>query len=409
MKLTERPEWGSWVTPKLLRQRPIYNWYVYPHSYDKELVLTLLRRFQIGADDWVWDPFVGAGTTLLACEEYGCSSIGSDILPLSVLVSKCKTHSYNRNQIAQRINSLSFEAPRGTVDRFAPIAIVKKALNGYRRQQISHLLNQIEGFPSSDRLFFQIVLIRSMADLAFAVKGGGWLRIDPERELKGLSFKSVFTNHATAMLNDLAIDAGDPGKTKPTIKVKVADARTATMQQDISACITSPPYVNRHDYTRVFALELALLSVSSAEELISLRYKTLRSHVEAKPLRRANVPPEKIPSSVSRTIARIDASGSNDRRIPQMIRGYFEDMFLVMQNIANNLKPNGYVALVVGNTQFSGVMIPVDQILASIGKSVGLIPEEIIVARWRGNSAQQMGTYGRSPARESVVILKNKN
>jgi hypothetical protein len=131
--------------------------------------------------------------------------------------------------------------------------------------------------------------------------------------------------------------------------------------------------------------------------------------VEAKPLRRANVPPEKIPSSVSRTIARIDASGSNDRRIPQMIRGYIEDMFLVMQNIANNLKPNGYVALVVGNTQFSGVMIPVDQILASIGKSVGLIPEEIIVARWRGNSAQQMGTYGRSPARESVVILKNKN
>jgi len=89
-----------------------------------------------------------------------------------------------------------------------------------------------------------------------------------------------------------------------------------------------------------------------------------------------------------------------------MIVGYFEDMQLVMQNIARNLRPGGVAALVVGNTRFSGVMIPVDKILTAMGPETGLTPEQIIVTRYRGNSAQQMGAFGREPARESVVIFR---
>lgn len=47
MRIAKRPQWGAWVTPKLLRQRPIYRWYVYPHSYDKELVVALLKQFRV--------------------------------------------------------------------------------------------------------------------------------------------------------------------------------------------------------------------------------------------------------------------------------------------------------------------------------------------------------------------------
>ena len=51
-------------------------------------------------------------------------------------------------------------------------------------------------------------------------------------------------------------------------------------------------------------------------------------------------------------------------------------------------------------------MVPVDEILAQIGEQAGYSFMEAWVVRLRGNSAQQMGRFGREPARESVVFLR---
>jgi len=56
---------------------------------------------------------------------------------------------------------------------------------------------------------------------------------------------------------------------------------------------------------------------------------------------------------------------------------------------------------VVGNAQYYGVPILVDELTAEIGEQVGLKCQTLVSARHRGNSAQQMGTFGRNPSRES--------
>ena len=89
-----------------------------------------------------------------------------------------------------------------------------------------------------------------------------------------------------------------------------------------------------------------------------------------------------------------------------MLEGYFEDMNAVLYSAYNTLAPGGHIALVVGNVRHAGVMVPVDQILLELGQALGYMPQTSWVARLRGNSAQQMGKYGRVPARESVVILR---
>ena len=63
------------------------------------------------------------------------------------------------------------------------------------------------------------------------------------------------------------------------------------------------------------------------------------------------------------------------------------------------------VAVVVGNARYSGRVIRVDEYTAELGERVGLICREIRAVRWRGNSAQQMGRYGRVASRESVVLF----
>ena len=88
-----------------------------------------------------------------------------------------------------------------------------------------------------------------------------------------------------------------------------------------------------------------------------------------------------------------------------MLKGYAEDMFYVLRSAKQSLRQGGRLALVVGNVRYAGVLIPVDEMIAEIGRAVGLDWGGTWVIRLRGNSAQQMGQYSRLPARESVVFL----
>ena len=96
----------------------------------------------------------------------------------------------------------------------------------------------------------------------------------------------------------------------------------------------------------------------------------------------------------------------NNERIPIMVRGYFEDMNLVIQNIATYLRSGGRVALVVANAQFAGESVPTDLMLSELAEQHGLQTERIWVTRYKGNSSQQMAVYGRRPVRESIVFWR---
>jgi len=71
-------------------------------------------------------------------------------------------------------------------------------------------------------------------------------------------------------------------------------------------------------------------------------------------------------------------------------------------------KRKARIAFVVGNAQYSGLAIPVDELTAELGEQAGLKCDKLVVARYRGNSAQQMGKYGRKPSRESVVLFQKQ-
>jgi site-specific DNA-methyltransferase (cytosine-N4-specific) len=62
--------------------------------------------------------------------------------------------------------------------------------------------------------------------------------------------------------------------------------------------------------------------------------------------------------------------------------------------------------MVVDNVRFDGELLPVDLVLSEMAESAGFEVESIRIARYKGNSSQQMGKYGRVPVRESVVIWR---
>lgn len=70
------------------------------------------------------------------------------------------------------------------------------------------------------------------------------------------------------------------------------------------------------------------------------------------------------------------------------------------------LKRGAPLALVVGNVRHAGVLFPVDEILVEVGEQAGYRFRGAWVVRLRGNSAQQMGRFGRLPSRETIVLLE---
>jgi len=203
------------------------------------------------------------------------------------------------------------------------------------------------------------------------------------------------------MINDLT----DEISHATVIRATQHDARKAyELEGRFDAVITSPPYPNRHDYSRVFHVELLFLGLDE-QEICRLRYSSLRSHVEARPVVERPRQYEE-PELLARCFQAWPQKA--DSRVPRMIRGYFEDMYLTFLALRPLLKRRAKLACVVGNVRHAGVMIPVDEILAEVAEQAGYQWIKTWIIRLRGNSAQQMGQYGRVPSRESVVFLERK-
>jgi len=182
--------------------------------------------------------------------------------------------------------------------------------------------------------------------------------------------------------------------------------------------ITSPPYCNRYDYTRTYALELAALGVDEGG-LAQLRQEMLSCTVEnrAKDLLTLN-PNWKGALAVAdqhglfkAILAYLESQKElgllNNDGIPRMVRGYFYEMACVIAECARVLKPGAPLMMVNDNVRYAGASVPVDIILTEFAEHLGFVAEQILILpNGKGNSSQQMGAHGREPLRKCIYVWR---
>lgn len=184
--------------------------------------------------------------------------------------------------------------------------------------------------------------------------------------------------------------------------------------------ITSPPYCNRYDYTRTYALELALLGVTE-QHLLSLRQQMLSCTVENRVKDLLTISPHwkyalevvEKQAVLQRILQYLELQREqgllNNTGIPRMVTGYFQEMACVIYECAKKLKTGAFLMMVNDNVRYAGASISVDLILSSFAEELGFIVEEILVLpNGKGNSSQQMGEHGRDPLRKCVYIWRKR-
>ena len=409
-ELSSRDDLKFLVTDQPNKNIPIYRWYNYKHSFSKDLVIELFKAFSLekNSGKTILDPFCGAGTTLLAAKEYGISGIGIDVMPFPAFISEAKTTNFDADTQRRRHTRLKMHltAYDGNVTQFNnKRQLLKTYFSTEILNWVLYVYSWIVHQPDrASRLFFMTALFSILESISQMKKDGGFLR-NYSRELSTEVAESMLKQQIDIMLDDIE-KHHIPGSIPEILIDDIRRINTpghAKIENDsIDAIITSPPYPNRHDYTRIYGLESILGFSQKARDIKRIRYNTLRSHVEA----RKSVVNEKYtsPLGLDAIIKSIGAQSLPNKEIIPMLRGYFEDMYSVFVSLYSVLKVNGFFALVVCDVRYGGVVVPVGDLINECAESAGFTLIKKIVARSKNNSSQQMKRFGKHPIGEYIFI-----
>ena len=167
--------------------------------------------------DLVLDPFVGAGTTLLAAKERHVSAIGYDISPLADLISRVKVHDYRRTSIETFSKILEEELQNLPAHDEKPEAsadLLKKALPGDLLPVLSGCAKTLDELRCSipERDFFKLALLAVLPRFSRAKATGGWLKW-VDGGLEPVDVPEVFREQIQRMTADIPQHVGLGSKT----------------------------------------------------------------------------------------------------------------------------------------------------------------------------------------------------
>ena len=399
---------GSLVSYVGNKNIPFLRIYRYKEAFAFNFVKDFLKRLNANDEDYVFDPFSGLGTTMFTSMLCGIPSIGIDKLPIAYFISRSLPLFLflKENEVKEIWDSLKPKIEKSEpADVAMDVPIMQVAFSEENLLVLRKLKFAIDNLPEPYRDIFLFLLFSILEECSFTSKDGQFLRLKRDEKvsnpIEAMSKKVAQVEEDIRRIKSLYPKLSVSKEIIPDVYLgDTRDLSSIKFKKKPTIIITSPPYVNRYDYTRTYSLELCFHFVKNFEELKAIRFGILRSHIESK-VRKDENPPH---PAVKEIVDLLSRKKLNNPKIPDMITAYFVDMQKVIEEWYNVLAPGAKVVMVVDNVRFEGEMIPVDLILSEIAEKIGFEIKEIIVARYKGNSSQQMRKYGKVPVRESIVI-----
>ncbi len=413
------------------KEVPGLRWLKYKEGFSTELVRGLLARTNAKT---LLDPFSGSGTAPLTAGSLGIRGTGIEIMPIGNLSAKAIVAASNGLQSEQfirasndLINALSGEQYDAAL-LFRHVPITEQAFPERAERDLAKAREFIAGItdPSLHTLL-TLACVSVLEEVSYTRKDGQFLRWDPQsgRDVKPKLHKPFLPTLAQALrrrLDEIANDIPVLKERYGGADPKFVDGSSLTELRKLpdasfDVVVTSPPYANRYDYTRIYALELAYLGYDAAR-LKELRQTLLSATVENRS-KRESLPQEygdspRLSKAFGMTdnqaalqealqILKHDADNLSNRNVISLVENYFTEMALVVSELGRLVTPGANVFMVNDNVRYHGQEIPVDLILSDFAEQSGFRCEAIwTLNRGKGNSSQQMGRFGRKELRKCV-------
>lgn len=430
------------------KKEPFYRWFKYKEGFSRKLIDYFIEKYHPSKGN-ILDPFAGSGATLFSAREKGWKSTGVELLPIGIYnmqarltAEKISIDEFKKEVITfwEVFNSAS---EVGTIIQH--ISITRGAFPDENENNLNRYLTTCKKVKNDAiRFLLEFAAFSILEEISFTRKDGQYLRWDSRANRsfgstefnKGeiYDFVKIVKEKIEEIIDDLsptqnyelfATVKNNATLYDPNIlKGSSLEVLPSLEQNTFDFVMTSPPYCNRYDYTRTYALELIFLN-NNDEDVKKLRQTMLTCTVENKEkldylknlyavLNRSSdfdfinslYFSHPAMSEINDVLSKLNKLGKlNNSNIPRMVKNYFYEMLFIIYELYRLLKNGGIVVMVNDNVRYGGEEIPVDLILSDFAKIIGFKINKIwTLPVGKGNSSQQMGLHGRSELRKCVYI-----
>ncbi len=363
---------------------PVHRWFRYSAGFSAEWVKWLLAE-RDGSEPRVLDPFVGSGTTCLACDEMGVQSHGIEAHPFVYRVAQAKlSYSADPNRLVSKAECAFELARKAKADTTRYPELIGKCYGPETLDYLDRFRQGVEleqdGSPEAGLLWMALV-----ASLRIVSEAGTapWQYVLPGRRKTLPPPPEVTLRKAVRMIvADIRFMARC---SKPLARLRVDDARKCLTVPErwATLVITSPPYANNYDYADATRLEMAFLGEirgwGDLQETVRRHLvRACSQHVPPKSidLEAVLASPELSPIrdeivGVCRELSSVRLERGGKKTYNNMIACYFLDMAQTWTALRRVCASPSEVCFVIGDSAPYGVYVPVVEWFGKLALAAG--------------------------------------
>ncbi len=381
---------------------PFQRWYPYIEGYSPDFVKSIINKFEI-KNTLIYEPFAGTGTTLIAADNLGLSTVYSEVNPLLQFLIKTKIRvlqakNTERNKLHKALKEIepnilqildNFKEDKRSKESYKTIFSDSKYFPDNNLSQILKFRSYLDIVKLENELLSEVLTVAILSCLlpvSYLKKAGDVRFKTPKDIAKGIkTLKDILPQKISEIAEDVNNLEYSLSNNHEQI---LSNAKNIGRVNDlkIGAIITSPPYLNGTNYFRNTKVELWFLRYLQFEnDLRFFRDQALTSGINDVKKKSANRNGLDISSKselLKSTLVELNKN-AYDSRIPIMAKSYFEEMYQIFDDVKTHLEPNAKIIIDLGDSIFCGVHINTDEILIEllIGLGYVLIDNKVLRKR----------------------------
>ena len=411
IKIVNTNQFNTPVNFKQAKSTPIHRWFTYKEGFSPIFVKNFIQRFKKTNNDVVFDPFGGIGTTVLESSIIGHKAFSNDVNPLSNYISKIKNTIYSDKDLDRIKKTLNTFHRTESFDTKCEPPKNNTVIKYFKPDTLDDILKiqyWINYFISNKKVkdLFNLALLTSLEAISTHRKDGNGLKAK----------KNVFNNFnikiikgiIASKIKEFISDIKNVKINREGIVLEQNSFKKYTLEKKADIVITSPPYANCFDYSKVYLVELWFGKFFQEKfDQKKFRENSVSSHVHYKwDMRHKEYGHSFVDNKI---VEFLNNQKLWDKKIPRMLSGYFSDLGKVLNELKPNLNKGAILGIVVGNSVYAGLPIPTDLLLSELAINLGYELIGIEVYRKLTPSSQQLRIIrnrDKKFLRESLIILK---
>jgi len=358
----------------------------YPAKFPPQIPATLIEALS-EEGEVILDPFVGAGTTLVEAFRLGRRSIGVDINPIAVLVSRAKTQVLSNDdlqeleEVCQALEgdlastygrpSLFREMYPPPQSSVPPIPNIDKWFATHVQSELANCVGRI-GQVRSERVRTLIQVALSSIIVRVSYQDSETRYVARNKSIPpGTVYRLLLGQIANMQhkLETLKRYAGNP-----QAEVLIGDSRClrGIPSNSVDLIVTSPPYPNAYDYHLYHRHRLYWLGFDPKQVLAN----EIGSHLKYQ----------------------YESGG---------IETFQSDMARCFQEMSRVLRPRRFLGLIIGDSVFKGTLVRNDHIVSKLASEARLRLVFSIRRSIHPNRRSVMAIARRATA-ETVLVFRSE-